>query len=118
MVQWYKEWVKALREGNMICKRRQLYLSASTNVGKSTAIEDIIGKVNMKFVFNPGVGKYFMQGFDEYYHKYISFEDFKIEFHPLNMLKRLLEGRKYACPVKCMPDHVFKAERLNKVLIT
>lgn len=48
-----------------------------------------------------------MQGFDPFFHKFILFE-FKLDFYPLNMLKRLLEGREYAYPVKCSSDSVFK----------
>lgn len=36
------------------------------------------------------------------------FEEFKIDFYPLNKLKRLLENREYAYRVKCEADSVFK----------
>lgn len=52
-----------------------------------------------------------MQGFHEYFHKYILFKEFKLEFHPINMLERLLEGRECAYPVKCQGDLIFKFRR-------
>lgn len=93
--------MRVIREGKKVIKKRQLYLWGPSNVGKSSLVESLIGKVNMKFVFYPGVGKFFMQGFDPYFHKFFLFEEFKLHFYPVNMLKRLLEGREYAYPVKC-----------------
>lgn len=108
IVYWWNEWVDILDSKLVVKKRKQLYLHGDTNVGKSTVIEKLIGKNNMKFCFYPGVGKFCMQGFNQYVHKVIIFEEFNVEFYPLNMLKRLLEGRDYAYPVKCCPDQVFK----------
>lgn len=62
----------------------------------------------MKFVFYPGVGKFFMGGFDVMFHKVIVFEEFDIRFYKGSFLKRLLEGREYAYPVKCQNDLVMK----------
>lgn len=49
-----------------------------------------------------------MVGFDPDFHKCILFEEFKIDFYPINMLKWLLEGSEYAFLVKCEADIVFK----------
>lgn len=108
VVFWWNDWVDILDRGVVIKKRKQLYLYGDTNVGKSTVIEKCIGQNYMKFCFYPGVGKFCMQGFNQYVHKAIIFEEFNVEYYPLNMLKRLLEGRDYAYPVKCYPDQVFK----------
>lgn len=91
-------------------KRPCLYLYGASNVGKTTFIENLIGIKNLKYVFYPGVGKFFMQGFRADYHKVILFEEFDIKFHCVSMLKRLCEGRMYSYPVKCEPDKniVFK----------
>lgn len=88
-------------------KRKCLYLYGDTNVGKSTFVETCIGRVNMKYVFYPGVGKFFMQDFDESVHKIILFEEFEYKFCVVSMLKRLLEGKPYAYPVKCGLDKIF-----------
>lgn len=107
VVTWYNEWCFILNEKKN-CIRKQLYLSGPTNVGKSTVIEKLIGKSNLKFVFYPGVGNFFMQGFDPSYHKFIVFEEFDVDFYPINMLKRLLECKTFAYPVKCQADLVMK----------
>lgn len=65
-------------------------------------------QTEFEILFFPGVGNFFMQGFNQYVHKLIIFEEFCIEYYPLSMLKRLLEGREYTYPVKCCPDQVFK----------
>lgn len=90
-----------------VIKDKQLYLWGPSNVGKSTLIERLILRKNLKFVFYPGVGKFFMQGFDINYHKIIVFEEFDIKYYCLSMLKRLLEGRKFSYPVKCDMDLTF-----------
>lgn len=36
------------------------------------------------------------------------FEEFEIKFHCISMLKRLLEGRVYAYPVKCLSDKLIQ----------
>lgn len=105
---WWNEWMRILSYNKRVIKRRQLYLSGPTNVGKTTVWETLVGKSNMKFVFYPGVGNFFMQGFDPAYHKYIVFEEFDLSFYPVSMLKRLLEGKTFAYPVKCQPDLVMK----------
>lgn len=87
-------------------KRPCLYLYGPGNVGKSTFIENLIGRNNLKYVFYPGVGKFFMQGFREGYHRLILFEEFDMKFFSVALLKRLLEGRPYAYPVKCEPDKI------------
>lgn len=89
-------------------KRKCLYLHGPTNVGKTTLIESLICRRNLPFVFLPGVGKFFMQGFDSTFHKLILFEEFEIKYHVVAMLKRLLEGRKYAYPVKCEQDMIIE----------
>lgn len=78
-----------------------------TNVGKTTFVEKLIGEINQNYIFYPGVGKFCMQDFRPMFHKIILFEEFHYEFYPKGMLKRLLEGRKAAYPVKCSSDSVF-----------
>lgn len=99
---WWNDMIK----NKFIKKRKQLYLFGLSNVGKSSYIETIIGYENLKFIFYPGVGKFFMQDFDCNFHKVIVFEEFEIKYHCVSMLKRLLEGRSYAYPVKCEGDRV------------
>lgn len=77
-------------------------------MGKSTFVELLIGRQNLKYIFYPGVGKFFMQGFQVDVHKIIVFEEFNMTFYHANMLKRLLEGRDYAYPVKCGLDMKLK----------
>lgn len=89
-------------------KRPALYLYGKSNVGKSSFIESLIGPRNLKYVFYPGVGKFFMQDFDEQYHKVIVFEEFDYQYCCVSMLKRLLEGKAYSYPVKCMSDRVIE----------
>lgn len=76
-------------------------------MGKTSLIESLVGRANMKFEFFPGIGKFFMQGFDPEFHKIIIFEEFNINFYKGSFLKRLLEGRKYAYPIKYGLDSVF-----------
>lgn len=87
-----------------IKKRKVLYLWGSSNTGKTSLIERFIGYENLRFVFYPGVGKFFLQDYNPLIHKVIVFEEFNIQFYPSSMLKRLLEGRSYAYPVKCSSD--------------
>lgn len=89
-------------------KRRCLYLYGRSNTGKSTFVEWLIGRNNMKYVFYAGVGKFFMQDFDASVHKVILFEEFDYELACVSMIKRLLEGRAYAYPVKCEMDKIIK----------
>jgi hypothetical protein len=102
--EWWNEWVSLLDSKKKTIKRCQLYLWGGTNMGKSTFVELLIGRHNLKYIFYPGVGKFFMQGFQEDVHKVIIFEEFNMTFYHANMLKRLLEGRDYAYPVKCGLD--------------
>lgn len=92
---------------DFVVKRPCLYLYGGSNVGKSSFVESLIGESLMKYVFYPGVGKFFMQGFRVGYHRLILFEEFDIKFYPIALLKRLLEGRMCAFPVKCESDRVF-----------
>lgn len=93
---WWNKWYDCFK-----LKRPALYLYGLSNVGKSTFIERIIGADNMPYVFYPDVGKFFMQSFEEKFHKVILFEEFEYKFAVLSLLKRLLEGRSYSYPVKC-----------------
>lgn len=104
---WWNQWVECIDSNKKTVKRSQLYLWGGTNMGKSTFIELLIGRQNLKYVFYPGVGKFFMQGFQVDVHKIIVFEEFNMTFYHA-MLKRLLEGRDYAYPVKCGLDMKFK----------
>lgn len=92
---------------NFKVRRKCLYLYGDTGVGKSSLIENFIGEENMGYVFYPGVGKFFMQGFKSHFHKCILFEEFDATFYPFNYLKRLLEGRMYSYPVKCSNELQF-----------
>lgn len=89
-------------------KRKQLYLYGPTNFGKSSYVENLIGKSNLPYVFYPGVGHFFMQGFKADFHKIILFEEFEISHYYSSYLKRLLEGRSFAYPVKCDADKIIK----------
>lgn len=89
-------------------KRPCLYLYGETNVGKSTFVENVVGEQNMPYVFYPGVGKFFMAGFNVNFHRVILFEEFEYKFYPVSLLKRLCEGRPAAFPVKCEPDKLIK----------
>lgn len=91
-----------------VTKRLQLYLYGPSNTGKSTWVENCIGRDNLMYCFYPGVGKFFMQDFRPDFHKVIVFEEFEYKFHCLGMLKRLLEGRNCAYPVKGCSDLKFK----------
>lgn len=77
------------------------------NVGKSSLIEKLIGKRNMKFVYYPGIGQFFMQTFDQHYRQVIVFEEFNLRFYKSSFLKWLLANRTYSYPVKCANDNVF-----------
>lgn len=95
VVQW---WNKRIITSGL--RRQQLYLYGDTGFGKSTLVEQLIGRENMKYVFYPDVGKFAFQDFDVNFHKLILFEEFNIDVHIDSFLKRLLEGRTFAAPVK------------------
>lgn len=96
---WWNSVIK-----KFVVKNKQLYLWGPSNTGKSTWVERMIGKSMMKYVYFPGVGKFFMQGYRSGFHKVILFEEFDYKYHCSSMLKRLLEGRNYSYPVKGMMD--------------
>lgn len=104
---WWNNIVYSLSCNLKIYKRKQLFIQGPTNVGKSSVIEMLIGKHNLKYVYYPGVGKFFMQTFDNSFHKVIVFEEFNFRFYKPSFLKRLLENRCYSYPVKCKDDNVF-----------
>ena len=81
-------------------KRKALYIYGPANTGKTTFVECMLGKGNSGSIFYPGVGKFFMQDFDPQYHKVILFEEFDSKFYNSAQLKRLLEGKPFAYPVK------------------
>lgn len=87
---WWNEWMRILMDGKKVIKRKQLFLFGPTNIGKTSVWENLVGKKNMKFVFYPGVGNFFMQGFDLSYHKFIVFEEFDVDFYPTHMVKDYL----------------------------
>lgn len=89
-----------------VVKRKCLYLYGNSDVGKSAYVERVIGFHNLKYVFYPGVGKFFMQDYDEKVHKVIVFEEFDYKFVLTSHLKRLLEGRPYAYSVKGLSDRM------------
>lgn len=96
---WWNESIS-----KFVVKRKQLYLFGPSNTGKSSWVEKMIGRSMMKFVYFPGVGKFFMQGYRPGFHKVILFEEFDYKYHCSSMLKRLLEGRSYSYPVKGQMD--------------
>lgn len=100
---WFNKAIK-----NTDYKFKQLYLYGPSNEGKSTYIESIIGKQNMKYVYYPSNGNFAFAGLDVRVHKLILFEEFKIYDYDRSMLKRLLEGRIFAAPIKCLPDRLIK----------
>lgn len=109
----YKNWSLPVATWYNSCfhftiKRKCLYLYGDSNVGKTTFIERCIGKRNMDCVFYPGVGKFFMQDFNVRYHKVILFEEFDYSLYTecVSLLKRLLEGRPAAFPVKGQADKI------------
>lgn len=106
-VEWFKNVVYSIDKNLKIYKRKQLFIYGPTNVGKSSLIEKLIGKCNMKYVYYPGVGKFFMQTFDPFFHKVVIFEEFNYRFYQPSFLKRLLENRVYSYPVKCSSDNIF-----------
>lgn len=84
-------------------KRKALYLEGPTSIGKSSYIEKLIGRKNLKYVYYPSGGLFFMQGYT-HHHRIIIFEEFHMpNFHAFQ-LKRLLEGKPFAYPVKCGAD--------------
>lgn len=89
-------------------KRKSLFLLGPSDIGKSTFVEHMIGRENMRYVFYPGVGQFFMSGFDPLIHKVILFEEFDAKSIPLPHLKRLLEGSPYAYSVKCSSDKIIR----------
>lgn len=89
-------------------KRKQLYLWGESNTGKSSFVERLVGKRNQSFIFNPDIGKFAYSDFDNSLHKIIIFEEFDLKYHVISFLKRLLEGRTFAAPVKCGPPKYIK----------
>lgn len=92
---WWNNFLKAVG-----IRKKQLFLYGPTSVGKSSYIEILIGRANRSVIYFPGVGKFFMQGYKPGFHKVIVFEEFDAKYFVQSMLKRLLEGRRYAYPVK------------------
>ncbi|KAK9693903.1 hypothetical protein QE152_g33894 [Popillia japonica] len=74
------------------------------DVGKTTYVESLIGRHNLRYVFRPGIGNFFMQDFRADFHRVILFEEFDCKAHNLSLLRRLCEGRQHAFPVKCERD--------------
>lgn len=89
-------------------RRNQLYLFGDTKLGKTTLVERIIGRVNKPYIFYPGVGKFAFMDFKVGFHKVILFEEFDIKYQCVSFLKRLLEGRVFAAPVKCESSILIK----------
>ncbi|KAK9754584.1 hypothetical protein QE152_g1104 [Popillia japonica] len=85
-------------------KRPCLYLYGRSDVGKTTYVESLIGRHNLRYVFRPGIGNFFMQDFRADFHRVILFEEFDCKAHNLSLLRRLCEGRQHAFPVKCERD--------------
>lgn len=104
---WHVNWSLEVIEwwnaniGQRKIRQKQLYLWGPTKMGKTTMIENLIGRSNAQFVFYPGVGHFFMQDFNADVHKMIVFEEFEITHYYSSYLKRLLEGRTYSYGVKC-----------------
>lgn len=64
VVQWWNKCVNYVDSWCKGFKRKQIYIYGNTNLGKSSLVERVIGRQNLKFIFYPGIGKFFMQGFD------------------------------------------------------
>lgn len=93
VIDWYNGFISS--SGT---RRKQLFLWGPTCVGKTTLIESLF--IQMDYCYYPDVGKFFMTGFDSGLHKFIVFEEFDIQYHVVNFLKRLLEGRNFGYCVK------------------
>lgn len=89
-------------------KQKNLYLWGEKNMGKSKLIEKHIGKVNRHFVFYPDVGKFALGDLDPDFHQIIVFEEFKLQYHCVSMLKRLLEGSPFRAPQKFTAGQVIE----------
>lgn len=100
---WWNEIILGFKH-----KRKCLFLYGPSNVGKSSFVEHMIGRHNLRYVFYPGVGNFFMSDFRIDFHKAIIFEEFDSQHYPHSHLKRLLEGSTYSYSVKCQPDKTFK----------
>lgn len=96
--------------GNMLIntdhKAPMLYLCGPSNTGKTTLIEQLIGKHNMDFVFYPSTGKFAYQSLNCDFHRIVLFEEFDYEHCNKSMLKRLLERKPFPAPVKCGLDKI------------
>lgn len=95
VVLWWNSFIKSSGY-----KRQQLYLWGPSNVGKSSFIERLIGKVNMPYVFYPDAGNFSFGDFDPAFHQVVLFEEFSLGKYDISLLKRLLEGRVFAASVK------------------
>lgn len=93
VVNWYNNFINT--QGP---RRKQLFLYGPTSVGKTSLIESLF--MNMGYCYFPDVGKFFMTGFEPGRHKFIVFEEFNLQYHIEDFLKRLLEGRQFSYPVK------------------
>lgn len=96
VVEWFNTFV--MSKG---LKRKQLYLYGPTNTGKSQLIDLILSQYCDR-VYYPDVGKFFMNGFRKGFHQVILFEEFNYQYHILDMIKRLIEGRMFSYPRKCV----------------
>lgn len=76
-----------------------LLLHGATGVGKSTLIENITNP-GQNTIFYPEEGKFMMTGFQEHLHKLILFEEFNLNRHDEDYLKRLTENKTFTYPIK------------------
>ncbi|KAK9702558.1 hypothetical protein QE152_g29908 [Popillia japonica] len=84
--QWWNRYCCAER---FQFKRPCLFLYGWSDVGKTAY--SLIGRHNLRYVFRPGIGNFFMQDFRADFHRVILFEEFDYKAHNLPLLRRLCE---------------------------
>lgn len=57
-VEWYDNVIQALDCKYKVHKRQQLFIVGPINVGKSSLVEKLIGRQNLKYVYYAGIGKF------------------------------------------------------------
>lgn len=105
VAEWWNSWLK----NGFKHKKKQLYLHGRSNVGKTSFVEMMVKSCRER-VFLPGVGKFGFQNLSPKFHRVILFEEFKAEFHSIDLLKRLIAGEKCALSVKGCADLYVKWE--------
>lgn len=101
VVRWFNTSLLKCKAG--LVRFEQLYLYGEHNIGKTYIVELLLSQLADHLIYYPDVGKFLMNHFKEGRHKVIVFEEYKNEFHCESYLKRLLENRQYAFPIKGLP---------------